>query len=62
VDCEGKRTIEDPESLWFEFTGKGERRVKCGTAKSEARCRDYAARYQQMMQAARELIDQDQLT
>jgi hypothetical protein len=62
VDYEGKRTIEDPASLWFEFTGKGERRVKCGTAKSEARCREYAERYEEMKQAARVLIDQDQLT
>jgi hypothetical protein len=62
VDYEGKRTIEDPASLWFEFTGQGERRVKCGTAKSEARCREYVERYEEMKQAARVLIDQDQLT
>jgi hypothetical protein len=62
VDYEGKRTIADPASLWFEFTGKGERRVKCGTAKSEARCREYAERYEEMKQAARVLIDQDTLT
>ena len=35
VDYEGKRTIEDPASVWVLFTGKGEGRVKCGTAKSE---------------------------
>ena len=44
VDYEGKRTIEDPASVWFLFTGKGEGRVKCGTAKSEARCREYCER------------------
>ena len=57
VDYEGKRTVEDPESLWFEFTGKGERRVRCGTAKSEARCREYAARYIELKQAATDVID-----
>jgi hypothetical protein len=61
VNYEGKRFIEDPASLWFEFTGKGERPVKCGTAKSEARCREYAMRYEEMKQAAKVLIDQDQL-
>jgi hypothetical protein len=62
MDYTGKRTIDDPASLWFEFTGKGERRVKCGTAKSEARCRDHAERYQELKQAARALIDQEQFT
>jgi hypothetical protein len=62
VDYEGVRTIEDPAALWFEFIGKGDRRVKCGTAKSEARCREYAERYEEMKQAARVLINQNQLT
>jgi hypothetical protein len=51
--------IDDPDSLWFEFTGKGAGRVKCGTAKAEARCREYAERYDAMKQAARVLIDQE---
>jgi hypothetical protein len=59
VDYEGKRTIENPTSLWYEFTGKGERRINCGTAKSEARCRDYARRDEEMKQAARVLIKHD---
>lgn len=62
VDYQGKRTVEDPGSLWFEFTGKGERRVKCGSAKSEAKSREYAERYEQLKLAARVLIEQEQIT
>jgi hypothetical protein len=59
IQHDGKRTIEDPDSRWFEFTGKGAGRVKCGTEKAEVKCSEYAARYGAMKQAAKLLIDQE---
>ena len=56
---DGRREIEAPDSRWFEFTGKGAGRVKCGTSKAEARCREYSERYEAMKRAAKLLIDQE---
>jgi hypothetical protein len=58
IDYRGQRSIEDPDSRWVEFTGKGAGRVKYGTAKAAERCREYELRYHAMKQAARALIDQ----
>lgn len=57
---DGKRTIDDPDTRWFEFTGKGAGRVKCGAAKAEQRCREYAERYDAMKAEARKRIDQEE--
>lgn len=57
---DGRRTIDDPDTRWFEFTGKGAGRVKCCTSKAEQRCREYAERYDAMKQSARALIHQEQ--
>lgn len=57
VRFDGKRTIDDSASRWFEFTGKGAGRVKCGSAAADARCQEYARRYAAMEQQARMLID-----
>jgi hypothetical protein len=56
LELDGKRTIEDPASRWFEVTGKGARRLKCGSATADARCREYAERYAAMKRAARHAI------
>lgn len=53
---DGKRLIDDPNSLWFVFTGKGVRRVKCGISTSESRCNEYSIRYEEMKAIARELV------
>ncbi|WP_254508545.1 hypothetical protein [Anatilimnocola floriformis] len=58
VRFDGKREIEDPDSRWIEFTGKGERAVKLNSATAETRCREYVARYAALKQEARRLIDQ----
>ncbi len=58
---DGRRIIDDPDSRWIEFTGKGAGRVKYGASKAEQRCRDYAERYDAMKKAARSLIDQERL-
>jgi len=55
---DGRREIDDPDSRWFEFTGKGAGRVKCGTAKAEQRCREYSERYDAMKSVAQVLIKQ----
>jgi hypothetical protein len=55
---DGQRIIDDPDSRWFEFTGKRAGRIKCDSSKAEQKCRDYAERYDAMKRAARALIDQ----
>ena len=53
---DGKRMLDDPTSLWFEFTGKGGGRVKCSSATAEAKCQQRAAQYAEMKARARQLI------
>jgi len=59
IRFDGKREIDDPDSRWFEFTGKGAGRVKCNSPKAERRCIEYAERYDAMRQAARALVDRE---
>jgi hypothetical protein len=54
---DGRREIADPSSEWFEFTGKGAGRVKCGSPNAEAKCREKADSYAAMKAKARALID-----
>lgn len=61
IRFDGKREIDDPDSRWFECTGKGAGRIKCGSPEAEQRCVDYAERYDAMKQAARSLIDREYL-
>jgi hypothetical protein len=61
IRFDGKREIDDPASRWFEFTGKGAGRIKCGSSKAEQRCMEYAERYDAMKRAARILIDEKAL-
>lgn len=37
-----------PGEEWFEFTGKGAGRAKCGHAESEQKCAEYTLKYEQM--------------
>jgi hypothetical protein len=62
VNHEGKREIEDPASLWFEFTGKSAGRVKCSSTNAESKCQEYAQKYDAMKIAARALIHQKGLS
>lgn len=41
---------------WFEFTGKGAGRAKCGHPEAEQKCASYAAKYEKMKADAIELI------
>jgi hypothetical protein len=41
---------------WFEFTGKGAGRAKCGHVDAERKCAEYAQRYEQMKLKARKVI------
>jgi Leucine-rich repeat (LRR) protein len=57
VRYDGKRLIEDPDSRWFEFTGRGAGKVKCSSSTAEARCRERAEQYDQMKKRARSIIN-----
>ncbi len=59
VRYDGKREIEDPDSRWFEFTGKGSGQIKCSAPRAEAKCREKAQRYDEMKHAARALINRE---
>lgn len=56
---DGRRLIDDPDTYWYEFTGKGAGRIKCGTPKAEAKCRESEKRFEAMKQRARVLIDDE---
>ena len=58
VHCDGKRMINDPASLWFEFTGRGAGRLKCSSPTAAARCHEQSKRYIAMKERARALINQ----
>lgn len=57
IHYDGKRVIDDPNSLWFEFTGKGAGRAKCGGAKADAKCEEFAEKYAEMKRQAAQLVD-----
>lgn len=44
---------------WFEFTGKGAGRVKCGHINAEHRCAEYASKYSLMKAEAERTISRD---
>ena len=41
---------------WFEFTGKGAGRAKCGHVESEHKCAEFARKYEQMKKKAKDLL------
>jgi len=41
---------------WFEFTGKGAGRAKCGLAESERKCAEFAQKYERLKQEAETVI------
>lgn len=45
---------------WFEFTGKGAGRAKCGHAEAERKCADFARKYELLKNKAVELIARSQ--
>jgi len=59
VRYDGRRTVEDPTSCWFEFTGRAAGRVKCSTSTAEARCKEQTDRYDGMKRQARALLEQE---
>ena len=56
IHYDGKRVIDDPSSLWFEFTGKGAGRAKCGSARAESKCKEFCERYAEMKQRAETMV------
>jgi len=57
IEYDGRRTIEDPESRWLEFTGKGAGRVKQGSPQAAKKRCAYEERYELMKRDARALIE-----
>jgi len=45
-----------PGDEWFEFTGKGAGRAKCGHAKAEHKCVQYTVKYEKMKAEAESII------
>jgi hypothetical protein len=43
---------------WFEFTGKGAGRAKCGHVKAEQKCAEYTVKYEKMKTESKSLISQ----
>lgn len=56
ISYTGERLINNPNDEWFEFTGKGSGRVKCGNANSTERCIEYSQKFESMKTEAREII------
>lgn len=46
---------------WFEFTGKGAGRAKCGHSKATQKCADYTVRYEKMKADAKSIISKSQM-
>jgi hypothetical protein len=53
---DGKREITDPNSEWFEFTGKSAGSVKCSSPNAESKCKEFALRYASMKEEAKGLL------
>jgi hypothetical protein len=53
---DGSRSVGDPGSEWFEFTGKSAGRVKCDSTTAPKRCREQEERYASLKVQARALI------
>lgn len=53
---DGRRMINDPDSEWFEFLGKGAGRVKCSNPKSKEKCAEYQKKYNLMKEEAKKVI------
>lgn len=45
-----------PREAWFEFTGKGAGRAKCGHPNAEQKCAEYTVKYEAMKTKARETL------
>jgi hypothetical protein len=50
------RFAHSPTEEWFEFTGKGAGRAKCGSPKAEQQCAEYAQKYEQLKAQARGIL------
>ena len=55
---DGRREIEDPDSLWHEFTGRAAGRVKCSSKTAQAKCNDRVAGYEEMRRKARSILNE----
>lgn len=59
VHYNGHRFIDDPDSRWFEFTGRAAGRVKCSSPSAQAKCLEKSQRYGRMRLQAKTLVEQE---
>ncbi len=60
IRYDGGREIDDPESAWFEFTGKGAGRAKCDHPSTARKCHEMEREYEASKLKARQSIDEIQ--
>lgn len=60
INYKGERSINDPESEWYEFTGKKAGRAKCNSASSQEKCDEYERKYHHMKDEARRIISKSE--
>lgn len=53
----GERLIDDPNSYWYDFLGKGVRSIKCSSPNAENRRIEFDCQYEMMKQDARRLLE-----
>lgn len=56
------RFESSPGDEWFEFTGKGAGRVKCGHSNAEQKCAEYTVKYENMKAEAKSTISTSERT
>ena len=56
VRHDGKRTIADPQTEWYEFLGKGAGHIKRMSPKAEQKCQEHTRRFERMKEEARSVI------
>lgn len=58
IAYDGKRLINDPDTEWFEFLGKGAGSVKYTHPSATQKCKEFAEKYSKMKQEARDMLSQ----
>jgi hypothetical protein len=57
ISHSGERLMDDPDSYWYDFLGKGVRSIKCSSPNAENRRIEFDRQYELMKTDARKLLD-----
>ncbi len=57
ISYDGTRTINDPDSEWFELLGRGAGRVKCNTPKTDEKIQEFKQKYEEFKREAEIIIN-----